>query len=67
VPRWQRPGPRRWALTMPSDERALILACYVHERLSITDPVGDLARQHGMARRTLERRLREETGMSSGM
>jgi AraC-like DNA-binding protein len=29
--------------------------------------VDDLAKQHGMARRTLERRFREETGMSFGM
>ena len=29
--------------------------------------VDELARKHGIARRTLERRFREETGMSFGM
>jgi AraC-like DNA-binding protein len=33
----------------------------------MTESVDALARQHGLARRTLERRFREETGMSFGM
>jgi AraC-like DNA-binding protein/mannose-6-phosphate isomerase-like protein (cupin superfamily) len=54
-------------LPMPGDERALALARYVLERPLISDSVDDLAKQHGIARRTLERRFREETGMSFGM
>jgi len=55
------------ALPMPGDERALALAICVLERPSMRDSVDDLARKHGVARRTLERRFREETGMSFGM
>ena len=55
------------ALPMPDDERALALAHYVLEKPSISDSVDDLAMQHGVARRTLERRFRKETGMSFGM
>ena len=54
-------------LPLPSDERALALARYVLERPLIDDSVDGLAKQHGVARRTLERRFREETGMSFGM
>ena len=54
-------------LPLPSDERALALARYVLERPLISDSVDALAKQHGVARRTLERRFREETGMSFGM
>jgi AraC-like DNA-binding protein len=54
-------------LPMPGDERALALARYVLEKPLIGDSVESLAKQHGVARRTLERRFREETGMSFGM
>jgi AraC-like DNA-binding protein len=55
------------ALPLPGDERALAVARYVLEQPSIGDSVDGLAKQHGVARRTLERRFREETGMSFGM
>jgi len=55
------------ALPMPSDERALALARQVLEKPVMSDTVDDLAKQHGVARRTLERRFRDETGMSFGM
>ena len=55
------------ALPLPTDERALTLARYVLEKPLIGDSVEDLAKQHGVARRTLERRFRDETGMSFGM
>jgi AraC-like DNA-binding protein len=59
------------ALPMPGDERALALARYVLEKPLISplikDSVDSLAKQHGIARRTLERRFRDETGMSFGM
>jgi AraC-like DNA-binding protein len=63
------------ALPMPADERALALAHHVLARPLNTDmpgerpdqSVAELARQHAVARRTLERRFREETGMSFGM
>jgi AraC-like DNA-binding protein len=55
------------ALPLPCDERASALARFVLEKPSAGDGVDDLAKQHGVARRTLERRFREETGMSFGM
>jgi AraC-like DNA-binding protein/mannose-6-phosphate isomerase-like protein (cupin superfamily) len=55
------------ALPMPADERALALARCVVERPLINGRVDDLAKAHGIARRTLERRFCEETGMSFGM
>ncbi len=55
------------ALPMPGDERALALARYVLEKPLTGDSVDGLAKQHGVARRTLERRFRDETGMSFGM
>lgn len=55
------------ALPMPADERARALAYVVIANPSINESVDDLARQHALARRTLERRFREETGMSFGM
>jgi len=55
------------ALAMPLDERALALARCVLEKPSTSDDIDGLAKQHGIARRTLERRFREETGMSFGM
>jgi AraC-like DNA-binding protein len=54
-------------LPMPSDERALALAHRVLEQPLSRDTVHELAQQHGVARRTLERRFRGETGMSFGM
>ena len=54
-------------LPLPGDERALALARYVLEKPLIGDSVDVLAKQHGVARRTLERRFRDETGMSFGM
>jgi AraC-like DNA-binding protein/mannose-6-phosphate isomerase-like protein (cupin superfamily) len=55
------------ALPLPADERARALACSVLEQPLTNDSVDDLARQHAVARRTLERRFRDETGMSFGM
>jgi AraC-like DNA-binding protein/mannose-6-phosphate isomerase-like protein (cupin superfamily) len=54
-------------LPMPGDERALALARYVLEKPWISESVDGLAKQHGVTRRTLERRFRDETGMSFGM
>jgi AraC-like DNA-binding protein len=55
------------ALPMPNDERALALAHHVSENPLIDDNIDELAKRHAIARRTLERRFREETGMSFGM
>lgn len=55
------------ALPMPADERALALGRSILENPSARESVDDLARAHGLARRTLERRFRDETGMSFGM
>ena len=55
------------ALPMPAEERALALARHILGEPLINDSVEELAREHGIARRTLERRFREETGMSFGM
>jgi AraC-like DNA-binding protein len=54
-------------LPMPEDERAQEVARAVLEDVSMSDSVDDLAKEYGVARRTLERRFREETGMSFGM
>jgi AraC-like DNA-binding protein/mannose-6-phosphate isomerase-like protein (cupin superfamily) len=54
-------------LPMPAGERAQALARAILENPLIADGVDELAKQHGIARRTLERRFREETGMSFGM
>jgi AraC-like DNA-binding protein len=55
------------ALPMPEDERALAVAKHVLEKPLTGDSVDELTRQYGVARRTLERRFRDETGMSFGM
>jgi AraC-like DNA-binding protein len=55
------------ALPMPNDERALALAHHVSENPLVHDDIDELAKRHAIARRTLERRFREETGMSFGM
>jgi len=55
------------ALQMPREERTRALATYVLANPLSADSVDDLARQHGVARRTLERRFRQDTGMSFGM
>jgi AraC-like DNA-binding protein len=54
-------------LPMPQDERALALAHAVLKQPLRNENVDELAKQHGVARRTLERRYREETGMSFGV
>ncbi len=54
-------------LPMPNDERALALARHVLKEPLIGGSLDTLAQQHGLARRTLERRFRDETGMSFGM
>ena len=55
------------ALPLPTDEQALALAHHVLARPLNGESVDELAQQHGVARRTLERRFRDETGMSFGM
>jgi AraC-like DNA-binding protein/mannose-6-phosphate isomerase-like protein (cupin superfamily) len=55
------------ALPMPGDERALALARQILEQPTTPETIDELARTHGLARRTLERRFREDTGMSFGM
>lgn len=57
----------RLALPLPADERARALAHHVLANPSNAETLDKLAHQHGAARRTLERRFREETGMSFGM
>ena len=54
-------------LPMPQDERALALANAVLLQPLRLENVADLAKQHGVARRTLERRFSDETGMSFGV
>jgi AraC-like DNA-binding protein len=54
-------------LPMPQDERALALAHAVLGQPLRNENVDELAKQHGVARRTLERRYRDETGMSFGV
>jgi AraC-like DNA-binding protein len=54
-------------LPMPQDERALAVACAVLGEPLRSENVEELAKEHGVARRTLERRYREETGMSFGV
>jgi AraC-like DNA-binding protein/mannose-6-phosphate isomerase-like protein (cupin superfamily) len=55
------------ALPMPAGEQARALAQHVLEQPSAKESVDALALAHGLARRTLERRFREQTGMSFGM
>ena len=57
----------RLSLPLPTDDRAAALARAVLENPSADAGVETLSRQHGVARRTLERRFRDETGMSFGM
>lgn len=54
-------------LALPADAQALTLARSVLDEPSVNDSVDRLAKKHGLARRTLERRFRDETGMSFGM
>jgi AraC-like DNA-binding protein/mannose-6-phosphate isomerase-like protein (cupin superfamily) len=55
------------ALPMPTDERALALAHHVLARPLNPETVEILAQEYGLARRTLERRFRDQTGMSFGL
>ncbi len=55
------------ALPMPRDLRALAVARQILTHPIHNESVEEIARQHGIARRTLERRFRDETGMSLGM
>ena len=54
-------------LALPADAQALTLAQSVLEEPSVNDSVDRLAKKHGLARRTLDRRFRDETGMRFGM
>jgi AraC-like DNA-binding protein len=54
-------------LPLPQDERVLALAHHVLAQPLGSENVEELAKQYGVARRTLERRYRDETGMSFGM
>jgi AraC-like DNA-binding protein/quercetin dioxygenase-like cupin family protein len=56
-------------LPMPADERARAVADHVLSQPSMAAGEGvlELAQQYGVARRTLERRFRDQTGMSFGM
>jgi AraC-like DNA-binding protein len=54
-------------LPMPQDERSLALAHFLLAQPLNSESVDGLAKQHGVARRTLERRYRQETGISFGM
>lgn len=56
-------------LPMPTDERVQALAHHVlAQPLNVnSQSVAELAQQHGVSRRTLERRFQDETGMSFGM
>ena len=54
-------------LPLPQDERALALAHSVLQQPLRSENVDELAKQHGVARRTLERRFSDETGMSFGV
>lgn len=60
-------GDSRLALPLPADERALALARHILDQPSARETVDGVARRYGLARRTLERRFRDETGMSFGM
>src|SRR5581483_7600285 len=55
------------ALPMPRDERARALAHWLLAKPFSGDRISELAKRHGVARRTLERRYQEETGMSFGV
>ncbi len=55
------------ALPMPRDERALAVAHRVLARPLNEETVDQLTQEHAVARRTLERRFRDQTGMSFGM
>jgi AraC-like DNA-binding protein len=55
------------ALPLPRDERVLALAHSLLAQPLSDESVDYLAKRHGVARRTLERRYRDETGMSFGV
>lgn len=55
------------ALPLPRDERVRALAHSLLSQPLSDESLDSLAKRHGVARRTLERRYREETGMSFGV
>ncbi|HLI83706.1 MAG TPA: AraC family transcriptional regulator [Bryobacteraceae bacterium] len=55
------------ALPLPRDERALAVAHSLLGHPLNTESIDELAKRHCVARRTLERRYREQTGMSFGV
>jgi AraC-like DNA-binding protein len=57
----------RVELPLPEDTRALAVARHVLKRPSSTQTVGQLAREHGLGRCTLERRFQAQTGLSFGL
>ena len=54
-------------LPLPTDEHALIVAQEVLRCPLNVTPIDELAQRHGIAKRTLERRFHDETGMSFGI
>jgi len=54
-------------LPLPEDQRAFAVARHVMQSPGSNEPLHGLARQYGVGCRTLERRFRDETGISFGL
>jgi AraC-like DNA-binding protein len=55
------------ALPLPCDKRARGVAHHILDHAAAAGPPGELGRQYGASRRTLERLFRAETGLSLGL